>query len=194
VAFVKADRLFDGTTDGYFHAQFNEGKTVAGQPHRWLQVAGQRGHIVGVIQAMQGPKHQYLRYLEGDEQIRVDDEKWIENQVGSTVIGPWNGTGTEDYFNSGWYFLNLAKAFPTHGAVVREDNGSIAAYRWHFLDTPTFKNSIDAQLEHGDENTNPNVYYSSVVYWYSNGESPRGRSSLRASQVPLLPDIKFLVQ
>ena len=45
-------------------------------------------------------------FLEGDDQITVDGQ----------VVG--HGAGTEDFFNSGWYFLNGPYWLPTHGAPI----------------------------------------------------------------------------
>src|SRR5439155_7416238 len=113
---------------------------------------GARGHFVGATQSMSGSG---LGFLEGDEQFRVDDEKWLKSDIATTVVGPWNGTGTEDYYNSGWYFNKGVITLPTHGAVVREDGGRVGLYRWHLLDTPTFHRSMDAQIEHGGTNDAP---------------------------------------
>jgi hypothetical protein len=159
---------FDPNRDGYLHALYLEEKVRRGEPHHWLNLTGTRGHFVGQVQAMSGKA---LGFLEGDEQFRVDDEQWLKSETEGTMIAPWNGTGTEDYYNSGWYFNQGPITLPTHGAVVREDDGRINVYRWHLLDTPTFRRSIDAQLEHGGTNDAPDTYYSSVVFWYGDGEA-----------------------
>jgi hypothetical protein len=165
-------RPFDPAREGYLHALYMEEMTRTGEPHHWLKINGARGHFVGEVQSMSGAG---LGFLEGDEQFRVDGEQWLKSDIKTTVIGPWNGTGTEDYFNSGWYFNKGPIVLPTHGAVVREDEGRVSAYRWHILDTPSFTRSIDAQIEHGGVNDRPNTYYASVVFWYSDGAAtPRG--------------------
>ncbi|MBV9849035.1 MAG: DUF2961 domain-containing protein, partial [Armatimonadetes bacterium] len=152
---------------GYFHAQWRQEVTRRGVPHVWASVQGRRGHFVGVVQTMAGP--QGLGFLEGDDQFRVDGETWLPSQVKTTVIGPWNGTGTEDCFNSGWYFSGGPNALPMNGALVREDAGRINAYRWFVNDAPDFQSSLDAQIEHGGANDAPGVYYSSISYWYDDG-------------------------
>jgi hypothetical protein len=159
---------FDTANEGWFHAGWNSEYTVTGRAHRWASVAGQRGKLVGIVQTMDGPGG--LSFLEGDDQIRVDNQTWTQTpQTPTTVIGPWNGTGTEDCFNSGWYFSGGTDALPMNGALVRSDKGMIDCYRWFINDAPEFQSSLDAQVEHGEENTSPNVYYSSVAYWYSSG-------------------------
>jgi hypothetical protein len=157
---------FDPNREGYFHAVWWQEYTQDGRPHVWVHVAGQRGKFVGIVQTMVG---QNLGFLEGDDQIRIDDQTWIPCKQQGTVIGPWNGTGTEDCFNCGWYFNGGPVARPTHGVQVRLDNGNVNCFRWFLNDAPVFQSSIDAQIEHGGENDGPHACYSSVAYWYSNG-------------------------
>ncbi|HEX7480684.1 MAG TPA: DUF2961 domain-containing protein [Polyangiales bacterium] len=71
-----------------------------------------------------------------------------------------HGTGTEDYFNDGWYEvrgrLDSANAWPSHGFPVYEDSDGrkrTAAYRWHVPDSVPFEESIRVELEHGDQNS-----------------------------------------
>lgn len=180
--------LFDPRRKGYFHARFLQEITRRGRPHRWLSLQGRRGHFVGVVQAMRG---RGLGFLEGDEQFRVDEEQWLPSQISLTQVAPWNGTGTEDYFNSGWYFNQGPVILPSHGALVRKDKGEISAYRWHINDTPTFRREITAQIEHGGANDAPGTYYASVVYWYDNGEVPPIFPSIQARdlKLPELPNL-----
>ena len=155
---------------GYFHAQWSQAITKTGVAYPWLHVAGQRGHFVGIVQTMNGPKK--LNYLEGDELFRADDQKWGASEVASTVVGPWNGTGTEDTFNGGYYFFPGPAAAPLNGLLVKDElekSSRIEMYRWFLDDAPVFQSSLDAQLEHGYLNNTPGIDYSSVVYWYSDG-------------------------
>lgn len=165
-------RRFDPQQEGYFHAQWSQSVTQKGLPLVWAKIRGQRGHFVGIVQSMSGPES--LHYLEGDEQFRVDAQPWGASTVASTVIGPWNGTGTEDTFNSGWYFYPGTNALPLNGLLAKdeaEDRSRIDAYRWFLLDAPVFQSSLDAQLEHGGVNDEPNLYYSGVAYWYADGQA-----------------------
>jgi len=160
---------FPSDAEGYFHAQWSQEITKRGLPHVWARVQGQRGHYVGIVQTMAG---RGLGFLEGDEQFRADAQTWGASKVPTTVVGPWNGTGTEDCFNSGWYFDKGTNALPVNGALVRDEAGRmgrINAYRWFLNDAPVFQQSLDAQIEHGGANDAPNTYYSSVAYWYASG-------------------------
>jgi hypothetical protein len=186
-------QAFDLQTTGYFHARWRQEFTQRGVPHIWAQLQGQRGQFLGVVQTMAGPHG--VGFLEGDDQFRVDNEKWLPSMVKTTVIGPWNGTGTEDFFNSGWYFNGGLNALPLNGVRVRDDAGRINAYRWMLDDAPVFQSSLDAQIEHDGQNDAPGVYYSSVAYWYSNGPVSGWPAMPRASQMALPgpPPPSFLI-
>ena len=169
--------------EGYFHAQWSQEVTRRGLPHVWAKVQGQRGHFVGVVQTMAGHG---LGFLEGDEQFRADAQAWGASLVPTTVVGPWNGTGTEDCFNSGWYFDKGPNALPVNGALVRDEaagTGRINAYRWFLNDAPVFQQSLDAQIEHGGANDAPNTYYSSVAYWYASGPTQPWSQTPVAAQI-----------
>lgn len=154
----------------YFHADFNQEITQKGKAHAWLKVAGQAGHFVGVVQTMQSG--QTLGFCEGDSQVRVDEQTWGKSSKNFpyTVVGPWQGTGTEDDFNSAWYFQDGVIARPMNGCLVREDLGRIDCYRFFVNDAPAWQDSIDAQIEIGGLNDADGLYYSSVAFWYGAGE------------------------
>ncbi|HZX62058.1 MAG TPA: glycoside hydrolase family 172 protein, partial [Bacteroidales bacterium] len=114
-----------------------------------------RGHIVGVNMSIQSYNGTF-GFLDGDEKVFVDGEK-------KPSI---HGTGTEDYFSSGWYFNKGEYAGPYNGLVLKDDSlGRISAYRFHILDPIPFKKSINFTIEHGFNNTEV-ADYSSTVYWY----------------------------
>ena len=187
---VKVRQPFLPAETGYFHAQWSQEVTKRGLPHLWARARGQRGHFVGVVQTMAGARG--LGFLEGDDQFRADAQPWGASLVPTTVIGPWNGTGTEDCFNSGWYFDKGPNALPVNGALVKDQSGRtgrINAYRWFLNDAPVFQNSLDAQIEHGGANDAPNTYYSSVAYWYASGPTQPWSSTPAAAQIgpPLNP-------
>jgi len=174
---------FHPSEQGYFHAQWSQEITKRGLPHVWAKVRGQRGHFVGIVQTMAG---RGLGFLEGDEQFRDDAQAWGASKVPTTVVGPWNGTGTEDCFNSGWYFSSGPNALPVNGALVKNESGRtgrINAYRWFLNDAPVFQQSLDAQIEHGGTDDAPNTYYSSVAYWYASGPTQPWSRTPPAAQI-----------
>jgi hypothetical protein len=140
----------------YFHAQFRRVTTRRGVPVTVLEATG-RGHYVGTVLSMQPRTGRSLWYLEGNERVFVDGEA-----LPSIV-----GTGTEDYFSSGWYFDTGPYSAAYHGATIKDTlSGRISAYRWHIEDPIPFSKSLVFTIEHGGTNDAPGTDYSSVAFWY----------------------------
>jgi hypothetical protein len=139
----------------YFHASWRRDIRTSSKENYLVLDASGEGHFVGLNMSMQS-YHGGLQYLEGDEMVYVDGEKQPSLY----------GTGTEDYFISGWYFNQGEFAAPYHGLIVKDDSlGRIAAYRFHILDAIPFKQSIRFTIEHGHANEEI-ADYSSTAYWY----------------------------
>jgi len=136
---------------GYFHAKWFWWYTRKGVHHQFLKAENSRGHFVGAAMTMQSAAG--LGFLEGDELFDVDGER------------VFNGTGTEDYFNSGWYFAAGHVIAPLHGCVRKTDN-SIVAYRLHINDAVVWQKEADLKIEHGATSDTEGVEYSSVAWWY----------------------------
>ncbi len=149
----------------YFHSQFQQDTTVENIPVTILETKG-TGHFVGTRQTMQSfPGKIYNRdsersridYLEGDETVYVNGDSAFS----------WHGTGTEDYYDGGWYFRYGPFHLPFNGCLEKIPlAGSISAYRFQITDMIPFKSQFKMFIEHGAENTRPGVYYSTVAYWY----------------------------
>lgn len=144
---------------GYFRAVYREEKpTTPGVDYLILEEEG-RGQVVGVSLAMAELQNSHRNYLEGDHHVYLD---------GSTAP-VLNGTGTEDYFEGGWYFLNGVFSLPTHGNPVHRSlpnsGDATGAYRFHLSDTIPFQSSIRFSIEHGPAN-DVEADYASVVYYY----------------------------
>ncbi len=138
-----------------FHALWN--REIRTQPDRNYTVleAEGRGHFVGLAMSMQG-YDAGLGFLEGDEMVYVDGETF------PSVYG----TGTEDFFTSGWYFSNGTYSAPVHGLIIKDDSLSrIAAYRFMTGDAIPFRKSIRFTIEHGHANSEVSDY-ASTAYWY----------------------------
>jgi hypothetical protein len=143
-----------------FHAQFRrENPTTPGKNYTILETTGE-GHYVGTALFMHGRGGLY--FLEGNEMVYVDGEQKPSIE----------GTGTEDYFSSGWYFDRGTYSAPYHGVIIKDEKGSrISAYRWHIEDAIPFRKSIRFTIEHGTGNA-VTADYSSVAYYYLKGPSP----------------------
>ena len=167
-----------------FHAWWHrDPRTTAKAPHLIMEAHG-RGWFVGTSYNVQSSAKN-LSFLEGDEIFTVDGEK------------RGMGTGTEDYFNSGWYFDEGPYAGPFHGLIIKNDTlGRIAAYRWHVADRVPFYRSIKIEIEHGTENTEV-ADYATMGYWYqSEPHTPLpplpAPDARRVSAVIIPPDATML--
>jgi hypothetical protein len=178
-----AGGLTDGSL-GYFHATQHRGDTATGQDWTFLNTGG-RGLFYGVSTTMRGhippgPTPQ-LAFLEGDERMYPDGS-----------AGPaMNGTGTEDFYESGWYFKDardggvegVPYAMPQAGLVSHETSADgcryvcLNAYRLMVADAVPFGDGLEFDIEHGDRSS-VSAEYSSTAYWY--GQS---KPSLRQSDV-----------
>jgi hypothetical protein len=105
------------------------------------------GHFVGMSILIPSS------FLEGNESISVDGAK-----------PGWVGTGTEDYFNGGWYFCFGPYDQPFSGCI-HMGGGYVAAYRFHLGDCVPFAKSINVSIEHGAAN-DASGRARGVVYWY----------------------------
>lgn len=138
---------------GTLHAWFNCDETKLGVPHNLLHVNG-FGHLVGLALAIVGNS---LECLEGDLNIKVDDD----------AVPSIRGTGTEDEFNGGWYFILGEYATPFAGApLLLSAKRRASLYRWMLSDCIPFKKRIEASIEHGPKNSCAGCIYRSVTFWY----------------------------
>jgi hypothetical protein len=144
---------------GYFHAANRTMVSEQDKPILVNEISGARGHWVGAAVSAIRPKGEddIFRCLEGDEHVYIDG--------GAEPI--WSGTGTEDYFNGGWYFSSDPFSRALHGApVMHKKRSAIVMYRVHLTDAVPFNKSIRFEFEHGGHNDQPGVLYDVVSYWY----------------------------
>ncbi len=143
---------------GYFRTQYRSA-TISndGKDYLILNTTG-RGHYMGVVLTMVGLTRYYL---EGDERIYVDGS--LSPQI--------YGTGTEDYFNGGWYFQKGTFSLPSHGNPAHKIDSldRTTAYRFHIGDWIPFNSSIRVGIEHGGLN-DMEAEYSSVAFYYGRDE------------------------
>jgi len=146
----------EGVAPTRFHAQWRrENPTKLDENYTILDAEG-AGHYVGCLLNMQSYVKGSLVFLEGDEMIYIDGEP--EPSI--------YGTGTEDYFQGAWYFINGEFAAPYHGLTLFDrENAKVSAYRHHVPDPINFSKSIRVTIEHGHANMLQEDY-SSLAYWY----------------------------
>jgi hypothetical protein len=147
---------------GYFHSQYRGPQDLINDGKDWILLEDYgEGHLVSVIMAVDYEGIDPT-YLEGDERIYVDYSKTPSIY----------GTGTEDYFQGGWYFINgVSFGRPSHGApntAVKYNTWGpqfTEAYRHHFEDYIPFMSQIKAGIEHGPINDAEGRYESVSLYY-----------------------------
>ncbi|HEV2779372.1 MAG TPA: glycoside hydrolase family 172 protein [Actinophytocola sp.] len=149
---------------GYFHATHQPmAHTVDGRDWTFLEATGQ-GVFYGVTHTMRGdiPSGNRRNYLEGDERVYVDGAR----------TPTLHGTGTEDFYESGWYFRDgTTYTMPLAGNPAYELDGDgcrydcTGAYRLMLGDAVSFSSALRFDIEHGPANDAP-AFYSSTAYWY----------------------------
>jgi D-arabinan exo alpha-(1,3)/(1,5)-arabinofuranosidase (non-reducing end) len=152
---------------GYFRATHQAGNTVPGRDFTFLETTG-RGVYYGVTHSMRGdiPNGNMRLYLEGDERVYVD------GKATPTIYG----TGTEDFYESGWYFRDgVTYTMPLAGNPAWELNADgcahdcTGAYRLMLGDAVSFSADLRFDIQHGPVNDAP-ANYSSTSYWYSQSQ------------------------
>lgn len=126
-----------------------------------LDVTGS-GHVVGVVLMASSDDPANRRILEGDERIFID----------GAASPQLHGTGTEDFFNGGWYysfgpFTRELHGHPAH--IVDAAGDHTTQYRFLIPDYLPFYKSIRLGFEHGPVNDKFGTF-SSTVFWYGSPE------------------------
>jgi len=146
---------------GYFHATFNQTENAVGQDYAFLDTQG-RGVFAGLTHTMRGENGNQRGYLEGNERV-----------INDNLLSPaWNGTGTEDFYESGWYFSGgIPYSMPLTGNPAYNPgtegfaNDTTGAYRLFPAEAISFGQRLRFTIQHGpvdDVASN----YSSVAFWY----------------------------
>ncbi|MGO9928337.1 MAG: glycoside hydrolase family 172 protein [Mycobacterium sp.] len=153
---------------GYFTARSHAGPTTLGQD--WL-FADEHGHgkFVGVSHTIRGARTKTSfsddapYFLEGAERVYTD----------GAASPQWYGTGTEDFYEGGWYFKNGTRySDPLTGQPdQRTATGGcvdycVAVYRLMLADAIDYHSAIRFGIEHGKRNmVQPD--YSSTAFLYT---------------------------
>ena len=147
------------SNEGKLYAEWKRTKNAEiGKPYLILNKAG-RGHYVGTALQAQGLNSGMTIFFEGDDVCTVDGEM------------RFHGTGSEDYFNGGWYALadrwDQAFSLPVHGCLAYSiPLAHTGGYRFLFTDKISFERDINMTIERGPVNNQIPVDYTSVAYYY----------------------------
>lgn len=145
--------------EGRFYALWRrENPTRVGHPHTFIETEG-RGHLVGAALQAQGSETGQTLFFEGDDQATLDGEL------------THHGTGSEDFFNGGWYDVpgrwDTRASFPLNGCLdYKKHLGRTGAYRLFLADAYPFRRSLKLTIEHGPERNAMVTDYASVAYLY----------------------------
>ncbi|MGI5214701.1 DUF2961 domain-containing protein [Plantactinospora sp. CA-290183] len=148
---------------GYFTTQSRSGATVQGRDWVLADQPG-RGRFLGVTQVVRNETAggNERGYLEGDERLYTD----------GSLSPLWHGTGSEDYYESGWYFNrgeytglftgDTGHRVRTATCVVECDS----MYRLQIGDAVSYTSGFRLSIEHGPQNDIP-VRESSTAFLYT---------------------------
>jgi len=127
--------------------------------YRILDATG-KGHYLGCVLSIESLGTNW-GVLEGDEYIYVDGESTPRI----------HGTGTEDYFDGGYYFNDGPGSWPFAGCSVISQQWPLimSAYRLSVPDAVVFRDGIIVDIEHGGVNEGEGNYYSTAFFYRDDG-------------------------
>jgi hypothetical protein len=146
--------------EGRFYSFWHRENPIQdGKPFTFLEVEGQ-GQLVGCILEAQGLESGATPFFEGDDQTELDGQLAI------------HGTGSEDFFNGGWYDVpdrwEERKSFPLSGCLdYLKPLARSAGYRFMITDSYVYQKSLRQTIEHGPEKNNVPADYCGVTFFYS---------------------------
>jgi len=132
-----------------------------------------KGHYVGTIHLAQGLRPGMTIFFEGDDSTYVDGKMRM------------HGTGSEDYYNGGWYALldrwDRGVSLPIHGSLDYSlPMSRTGAYRFFLSDKLTFEKEFLHTIEHGPEHNLFPVDYTSIAFYY--GSKPASTSVIKPTE------------
>ena len=151
---------------GYLHASWREqGDSFAPGGRYVVADLHGRGKYVGTLMFVQGRADSEgatpspFNFLEGDDRIIVDG-------VAS------KGTGTEEFFDGGWYFIDGRYDRPFSALIAKTSDdatglGAVSVLRWNVLaNAIPFQDSFRLDFEYGANRPETAISYASVAFYY----------------------------
>lgn len=145
--------------EGKLYSTWKREKPDIGKFYTFLKTEG-KGHYVGTVHMAQGLRPGMTLFFEGDDSTYVDGKARM------------HGTGSEDYYNGGWYALldrwDRGISMPIHGSLDYSlPMNRTGAYRFFLSDKLSFEKNIYHGMEHGEVGNNFPVDYTSIAFYYA---------------------------
>jgi hypothetical protein len=147
--------------EGKLYAQSRREYNIpSGAPHVIADVNG-KGHYICTVLQSQGLEDGSTWFFEGDDRAEIDGKLKM------------HGTGSEDYFNGGWYAItdkwDKGLSLPIHGSLEYDLMTSrTGGYRFYLSDKLNFTGSFRLSIEHQpDAQNNVKTDYTSIGLFYA---------------------------
>jgi hypothetical protein len=151
---------------GYLHASGHEQADSFAPGGRYVvaDLHG-RGKYIGTMMFVQGRADPEgatpspFNFLEGDDRVIVDG---ISSK----------GTGTEEFFDGGWYFIDGRYDRPFSALIAKTSDdatglGAVSMLRWHVLaNAIPFQDSFRLDFEYGANRPETANSYASIAFYY----------------------------
>ncbi len=172
-------------SEGRFYAQWRKNMRLdKGVPHTIADIRG-KGHYAGTLLQAQGLNAGMTLFFEGDDSTSIDNSFRL------------HGTGSEDYFNGGWYAMmdrwDDKMSLPLHGSLGYSlPFCRTGAYRLYLSDKLSFERSFWLSIEHGPVGNNIPADYTSLGLYYC--DLPPEKIIIPAAELSkvYIPDTMFI--
>lgn len=166
--------------EGKLYTVWHREKPQLGEFFTFLDTKA-KGHYVGTIHSGQALRPGMTLFWEGDDSTYVDGKMRM------------HGTGSEDYYNGGWYALldrwDRGISMPIHGALDYSlPMHRTGAYRFFLSDKISFEKEIYHGMEHGEVNNNFPVDYTSTAFYYADRPLQKKMEPTEELREVYLPD------
>jgi hypothetical protein len=173
----------DTKHEGKFYVQWNR-NTEKGKPHTLARINGRGQYVTTILQA-QGKQAGMTYFFEGDDSTVVDGKMRM------------HGTGSEDYFNGGWYALmdrwEGRMSLPLHGALDYSlPFCRTGGYRLFLSDKISFEQELLHTIEHGPVGNLFSVDYTSLGFYYSDSPAKEELTPTNTLTQVFMPDTLYL--
>jgi hypothetical protein len=171
--------------EGRFYAHWEKKvRLQPGVPHTIADIKG-KGHYVATLLQAQGLNAGMTIFFEGDDSTSIDNRFRL------------HGTGSEDYFNGGWYAMldrwDDKMSLPLHGSLGYSlPFCRTGGYRLYLSDKLSFERYFWHSIEHGPAGNNIPADYTSLGLYYA--DSPPEKITIPANTLSrvYIPDTLFM--